>query len=210
MHFAQVVHALPRRVHLRAPALAGHTEACRRIAHRLAESIACDTIDVRPMTGSVFVTASEEALDPREIANQLLQLVAEERDELGRPLTAPHEEHLPGPTRIARVVAHAFHEINNDVRNALDQRADLGTLLPVFFAFGGLAEVAATKTLPAPPWFNLLWWSIRSFMTFNRGAMEEEARAHENGGATGPNGHSRDEGSANGDHGDGSEAGGAR
>jgi hypothetical protein len=41
---------------------------------------------------------------------------------------------------------------------------------------GGLVEVAATGKLPAPAWFNLLWWSLRSFMTFNPGAVEEQTR----------------------------------
>jgi len=64
-------------------------------------------------------------------------------------------------------VARAFSEINGDVRRALDDRADLGTIMPVIFFTLGLVEIAGTRKLPAPAWFNLLWWSMRSFMTFN-------------------------------------------
>ena len=66
--------------------------------------------------------------------------------------------------------------INADVRAALDQRADLGTLLPVVFAIAGLVEVGATGKMPVPTWFNLLWWSLRSFMSFNIRAVEEEVQ----------------------------------
>lgn len=108
----------------------------------------------------------------------LERLIANERDEQGRTLTSMGPERMPGPTKIARAVAHAFSEINADVRASLDHRADLGTLLPVVFFGLGLGEVAVTKKMPAPAWFNLLWWSLRSFMTFNQGAMEEEARSN--------------------------------
>ena len=42
------------------------------------------------------------------------------------------------PTRVARAVVHAALAINDDVRAALDDRADLGTLLPVIFAAAGV------------------------------------------------------------------------
>ncbi len=71
-------------------------------------------------------------------------------------------------------MARAAAGINADVRAALDDRADLGTLLPVFFAVAGIAEVASDGEMPVPTWFNLLWWSLRSFMTFNIRAVEEE------------------------------------
>jgi hypothetical protein len=71
-------------------------------------------------------------------------------------------------------VAHAVAGINTDLRAALDDRADLGTVLPVIFAAAGLAEAAKTRRLPVPTWYNLLWWSLRSFMTFNIQAVEAE------------------------------------
>ena len=35
--------------------------------------------------------------------------------------------------------------------------------------------------MPVPTWFNLLWWSLRSFMTFNIRAVEEEIGDDETG-----------------------------
>lgn len=174
---AHLVHSLPRRVRMRAPALVGHREACRRVAEKLLQlDASCDKVDIRPVTGSIIVESEEGAIDAEELRDLLAELVAEERDENGNLLTSVQPDSLPGPTRVARAVAHAFSEINGDVRVALDQRADLGTLLPVVFFSLGLVEIGVTRKLPVPAWFNLLWWSLRSFMTFNVGAVEEQSK----------------------------------
>lgn len=173
---ALVVHTLDHRLRLRAPPLVGYRAACVRVAERLAREPGSDVVEINPRTGSVLVESAGAPVDAEALRARLAQLVADERDEAGRPLRSLRPERHPGPTRVARAVAHAFAGINADVRAALDQRADLGTLLPVIFAAGGLVEVAVTRRLPVPAWFNLLWWSIRSFMTFNMVAVEEESR----------------------------------
>ncbi|MFT3769971.1 MAG: hypothetical protein QM820_31470 [Minicystis sp.] len=177
----QIVHALPHRVHLRAPRLAGHRGALERAARALAERGALAKVTARPVTGSVIVEDEDRTLDPAEPVRLLDALVREARDDDGQPIPELKPEEHPGPTRIARAVAHAAAGINADIRVALDDRADLGTLLPVFFASAGIAEVAATRKLPVPTWFNLLWWSLRSFMTFNIRAVEEEVENGRNG-----------------------------
>jgi hypothetical protein len=175
--WSELVHGLPRRVRLRSRAIVGQRDACLRVAEKLAMmDPSCERVEVRPWTGSVIVEREDGTLDAEAVRKMLEQLVAEERDEQGRKLTDGHDA-LPGPTRVAKAVAHAFAEINGDVRSALDHRADLGTLMPVLFFSLGLIEVGVTKKLPAPAWFNLVWWSIRSFMTFNQGAVEQEGKA---------------------------------
>jgi len=169
----QVVHALPDRVHLRVPALAWHRQACEHVAHLLARELFCDRVSVRETTGSIVVHAANTPLDAAAIARRVAEIVSMERDENGRPL-ARRPASPPGPTRVAKAVAEAAGAINADVRAHLDDRADLGTVLPVVFAAGGLAEVAITGRMPVPSWFNLLWWSLRSFMTFNLDALEPE------------------------------------
>jgi Heavy metal associated domain 2 len=171
-----VAHALPRRVRLAAPPLTGQRAACERAARALAQDPRIRRVTVHPATGSVIVEADldERPLPAPELAAALRALVLAERDERGRSLPELGPEDQPGPTRVARAVVHAVAGINADVRAALDQRADLGTILPVVFAALGVAEVAASGKMPVPTWFNLLWWSLRSFMTFNIRAVEEE------------------------------------
>jgi hypothetical protein len=156
----EVVHALPNRVHLRAAGLAHQRDACLRVARKLAEEPAHGRVSVRPQTGSVIVESEDATLDAHEVARRLAGLVDAEVLARPRPFAASR-------TRLARAIGQAAHEINNDVRSALDDKADLGTLLSMGFAIGGLSEVAVKGTLPVPSWFNLLWWSLRSFMTFN-------------------------------------------
>jgi hypothetical protein len=171
----QIVHALPRRVHLRAPRLAGQRGALERAAYALASSGGYARVTARPVTGSLIVE-DERPLDPRDLVRRLEPAVRDACDDAGRRLADVAPEEHPGPTRVARAVAHAVAGINADVRSALDDRADLGTILPVFFAAAGVTEVASTGTMPVPTWFNLLWWSLRSFMTFNIRAVEDEVR----------------------------------
>jgi hypothetical protein len=172
---ARVMHVLPRRVRLRAPALAGHRDACVRVARQLTREPGCETVFIRPLTGSVIIECSGGKLDPDSLRTRLAEIVAAERDQAGLPLTTLKPRQPPGPTRVAHAVAHAFAAINADVRDAMDNRADLGTILPVIFATAGIAEVAMTRRMPAPAWFNLVWWSLRSFMTFNEEAVDDEA-----------------------------------
>ena len=169
-----IAHALPTRVRLAAPRLAWHREACERIAHALAERGGLARVIVRPPTGSVIVEGADGPLAAEALRAELEALLREAHDDEGRPLAEPAQESRHGPTRIARAVAHAASGINADVRAALDGLADLGTVLPLVFAIGGIAQVGARRDMPSPTWFNLLWWSLRSFMTFNFEAVTEE------------------------------------
>ncbi len=176
----EVRQVLPRRVRLRAPLLAQHREVCERVAHAIADEGHFAVVRVRPETGSVIVEDENEAIPAKALASRLAELLRGEHDEANRPLTAPLPRDPRGPTRIARAVVHAVIALNDDVRERLDRRADIGTLMPVFFAALGIAEVHRTKKLPVPAWFNLLWWSLRSFMTFNIRAMAEAGEAEGN------------------------------
>ena len=163
-----VVHRLPRRVRLRASLLVGHRDICERVVAKFMESDrTSERVEIRPSTGTVIVERDDGTLDADALRELLERIVSEEMAEVPTSRRFAVPERMPGPTRVAHTVARAFSEINGDVRRALDGRADLGTILPVIFFSLGLVEVAATRKLPAPAWFNLLWWSMRSFMTFN-------------------------------------------
>ncbi len=170
-----VVHQMPRRVRLRASLLVGHREICKRVAEKLMGADPTPMrIEIRPSTGSVIVERDEGMLDAESLRELVQRIVSEEMADVPSSRRFAIPERMPGPTRVANTVARAFLEINGDVRRALDGRADLGTILPVVFFSLGLVEVAATRKLPAPAWFNLLWWSLRSFMTFNPAATGQE------------------------------------
>ena len=171
-----IAQVLPQRVRFVAARLVWHRGACERVARALAAGGGFDRVKVRPATGSVIVEGSAGSFSPEALAAKLEDLVGSEHDDAGRELGALGPDDHPGPTRIARAVVRAASAINDDVRAALDDKADLGTILPVVFAAVGAFEVAASGRLPVPTWFNLLWWSLRSFMTFNIRAVEEEVQ----------------------------------
>lgn len=165
---SSIVHQMPRRVRLRASLLVGHRDICQRVAEKFAHAEpTAERVEVRPSTGSVIIEREDGTLDAEALHRLLARIVSEEMSEVPSSRRYAVPERMPGPTRVANAVARAFSDINGDVRKALDGHADLGTLLPVVFFSLGLVEVAATRKLPAPAWFNLLWWSLRSFMTFN-------------------------------------------
>jgi hypothetical protein len=153
----------------------GHRDICQRVAEKFADVEPGSTrVECRPSTGSVIIEREDGKLDADELHALLARIVSEEMAAVPSSKRFAVPERMPGPTRVANTVAKAFSEINTDVRSALDGRADLGTLLPVVFFSLGLIEVAATRKLPAPAWFNLLWWSLRSFMTFNPTATGQD------------------------------------
>jgi hypothetical protein len=63
-------------------------------------------------------------------------------------------------------VADGFRDLNRSVLLATEGRLDLGALAGLGFLSLGAAEIAATRALPAPPWFNLAWWAFRTFTIF--------------------------------------------
>ena len=170
----RVEHALPTRVRLRVARIVGARVASERIARRIADEMRLERVTVRVRTGSILLEDRARKLDPAHLAARVDDLLRSERDDDGIPLSQS-PPFSRGPTRLAHAVAHAATEINDDVGEMLGHRADLGTLLPIAFATGGLVEVIASRKVPGPTWFNIFWWSLRSFMTFNVDAVNDEA-----------------------------------
>jgi hypothetical protein len=50
-------------------------------------------------------------------------------------------------------------------------RVDLGLLASLSFFGAGALEVAVKGQLPPPPWFNLSWWGLSSFLDFEKDAI---------------------------------------
>jgi hypothetical protein len=140
----------------------------------IADAVPTARVTVRPATGSIIVEGEGAGGEAERLLSRARELLRDACDDEGRLLSALRREDRPGPTRVARAVVHAAVAVNDDMRAALDDRADLGTLLPVVFAAAAVAKIGATGEMPVPTWFNLLWWSLRSFMTFNINALEEE------------------------------------
>jgi hypothetical protein len=63
----------------------------------------------------------------------------------------------------------------DDAIAATPGAVDLGTLATLAFVGAGALEVAVSKKLPMPPWFNLAWWGFRTFMTVEKPEIDATA-----------------------------------
>lgn len=161
----ELAHASPGRLRLRLPWLRRDRAACTRLADRLAEVGGVEEVEVRPRTGSVLCR-----FDPARVrAERLLTAVRREtRVAMVRRADAPAPR-LPrprGPSRLGRAVTDAVRAIDDDIWQASNGTLDLGTVAGLLFLGAGAAELAATRRVPLPSWFNLAWWAFRTFTMF--------------------------------------------
>jgi hypothetical protein len=179
----ETVHALPGRLRFRYRPLRGDADETRAgaIADALVRAPGVRDVSVTPATGSVVVVFDPERVAPARLTRLLQETTRAERVcALGED--APSRPPVPRePSKLALAAARFFEEINEDVRSATDGQADLATLMPVGFVGLGIAEVAASRELPAPPWWSLFWWSFRSFLSLNDPAISAASSAGRSG-----------------------------
>lgn len=164
----RIEHSLPGRVRLRLPWLHDERVIGEPMADRLAALPGMKEVRVRVFTGSVLCIFDPARLDEAQIVEEIKSHTHVDavlrRDEplpheLRKKLRRDHQE----ANRIARAAATFFAGVNEDVLEASEGRLDLGTLASVTFATAGAAEIATTRSLPLPPWFQLAWWAFRTF-----------------------------------------------
>lgn len=173
-----VAHQLPGRVRIRLWHGPSHDPAeVRSAAERLGRLTEVDRVVHHPVTGSLIVHYDPDRWGEDEVLDRCATaLGASKLVRPGEPTPPPTELAVMG-SRLARAVAVLFGELNADLYRATRGTADLRILLPLTFGGLGAAEVLVTGKLPAPPWFNLMWWSFRTFTTFNQEAIADAVGA---------------------------------
>ncbi len=171
--FVQIVHAMPGRVRLRMPWLRKAEQEGEAIADRIAAIDGVDEVQVRPFTGSVLILFDVTRIDVNAIvaaaaaAAEVVRIVQPgEAPPAASGLARPGDGHR---SSVAKALMRSARELNADTLNATDGRLDLGTMAFLAFMSAGAAEVVFSRQLPAPPWFNLAWWAIQAFTTFESG-----------------------------------------
>ncbi len=161
---AELVHAIPGRTRIRVRGGRLASEVAAQLSQRLLREPGVEAVDLNPRTGSV-VCNHEPTLEAPRIVGLVVELV---RDIIP-PADPPAER---GPSRLAREVARFFRHVDQQVTRATGNHLDLGTAATLSFVGAGALEVALTKQLPIPPWFNLAWWGFRTFMTLEGDAIK--------------------------------------
>lgn len=155
------IHELPERTRLRVRAepLPMLAERAERLADALAVEPGVTKVEINRRTGSVLVshaaTVTATALSAR----------AREALAAFRAHDADVDDEGPAITGIARELHKLFVDANRDLRRRTNGMLDLGTAATLTLLSVGAIEIAVTQTVPVPPWFNLAWWSFRTFMT---------------------------------------------
>jgi hypothetical protein len=174
----QLVHELPGRLRLRLPWLRQAPEQARDLADALARLDVSMDLDLRPWTGSLLCRYDPERLDPERILTAV-------RRETGVAIVRRPGEHAPEldagmrraagarASRFSSAMRESFRGINRSVMRQTEGHLDLGALVALGFLALGAAEIASTRRLPVPPWFNLAWWSFRTLTIFGDGEGEE-------------------------------------
>jgi hypothetical protein len=171
----ELTHSLPGRVRLRLPWLRRQPDEVDPLADRLAALDGSLEVRIRPWTGSVLCTFDPERLDGSRILAEV------QRHMRVRTVRRPDQAPTPAPkaaqageVRVRSAVNEAFHDMNRGVLHATDGRLDLGALTGLALLAAGALEVAVTRRLPAPPWFNLAWMAFRTFQVSGGDESEED------------------------------------
>lgn len=180
----RIAHSLPGRLRVRIPGLRRKRDALDVVASALAAVGGMERVTARVSTASLLCE-----YDPRRLPEDLLVELVRRASGAARIASADeHERPEPGRRArraasegavVARAVARAFREMNEDLLASTDGRLDLGTVAAVSFVALGALEVATTRRLPAPPWFNLAWWAFRTFTELEQRALASEAGIRE-------------------------------
>jgi hypothetical protein len=176
----QLVSALPGRTRLRLSWLHGSHRPdgeadaeANHLADELARIGGMREVEIRTYTGSVLCLHDPQRLDAAALVEHVRRLTA--ADLVVGPTDAPPARALPrseGPGVVAREVAQLFKRIDDRVLAVTDGKVDLGTLTTFTFLGAGALNVAFSRRAPAPPWFNLAWWGIRTFVLFEADAVD--------------------------------------
>lgn len=187
----QLVHDTPGRLRLRLRWLRDAPDEARDLADALARVDGSMHVELRPWTGSLLCRFDPARVD----AERILALV---QRETGAETVRRPGEHAPEldvgvrrtaglrASRFSHAVRESFRGINRSVMRHTDGHLDLGSLAALGFLALGAAEIASARKLPAPPWFNLAWWSFRTLTIF--GDDEEEAAGEDGASAAGGDG----------------------
>jgi hypothetical protein len=177
LDYIEIAHRLPGRLRVRLPFLRRRREKLEQAAERLTDVGGVLEVRGHPFTGSLLVHFDPVRTDEETILAALREgtgvhlLVGP-----GEPRPAPRV--VPGEpaSAVGRATVEAFRALDEDVLRLTGNGMDLGVLATLGFLAAGALEVAVTRRLPVPPWFNLAWMGFRTFMTLEAAAVRDGGR----------------------------------
>lgn len=182
----RIAHAVEGRLRVRITRYRNEPAKLTRLVERLSSVEGVFEVQARPFTGSVLVEYDPDLLDHRDLLAVMrletgIEKVLRPGEEDPEEIEALATIAATRGSVVARAMSSGFKSLNMDILRATDGRVDLGSILALGFLSAGAAEVAATRKLPAPPWFNLAWWAFRTFTELEKPAIATTVggRAHD-------------------------------
>jgi hypothetical protein len=174
LDYIEIAHRLPGRLRVRVPTLRKRRAEAEQVAGRIAGLDGVLEVEGHPFTGSLLVRFDPARADEGRILDAL-------REATGVRLVVAPGEPRPAPrvvpggpaSAVGRATVQAFRSLDDDILRVTGGGMDLGVLATLGFLAVGALEVAVTRKLPAPPWFNLAWMGFRTFMTVEAAAVRE-------------------------------------
>lgn len=180
MREAQVVHHVPGRMRIKVPFLKDLSVDPQQVNELLLPIDGLRKVDFSPITGSVLLHYDPEMYEDfsRQLAEYIqtsmgLGLVpAGSRNGSGR-LNSGHSGRLAtgvGDTQLARHIKGLCGQLNQEIRIATDDAADLKSLLPLGLAAIALLNIGSAATTPL--WVTLGIFSFTSFAILSTDTVE--------------------------------------
>ena len=167
---AYLAHQCPGRIRFRLRWLRDDPATAARIAEAVAALDGVADVEVKAFTGSVRVRFDPERTSGERVTRALLRATglprltragAETDDELELIF---HSAGSAG-SELARALVGAIRSLDGDLLRRSAGEVSLGTLVSLGFLGTAAARLARTGRLDLPEWYQLVWWSFRTFTT---------------------------------------------
>jgi hypothetical protein len=168
----RLVHAIPGRIRVRIPRIKNDPDYAARIGERLRALPGITGVEASPVTASVVVRYDEAATSFPDLIPGLSEtfrahLLPEiERERIEAMLRASPNGSAATTTLTSRVYSF-FGAVDQGLGQATAGNLDLRILLPVTLFVLGMIRLLSQSNVPAPTWFDLIWFSFGTFMALN-------------------------------------------
>lgn len=147
----QTAHLLPGRLRFRVPSLASDEMSRRIVTERFSKLQGVDSIEVRPVSGSVLIQYQKDEVAPEMLFAALVRLLdlEEELDKAPKPL-------------ITRELKAMGESLNRGIYEKTGGVIDLWTGLLILLAGYGVRKMIKDPARAFPAGFTLVWWGLNA------------------------------------------------
>jgi len=165
-----VAHAIPGRIRLKIDRLKGDATLAQTMRERVRSLPGVQHVETNATTGSLLVLYDEGVAGWSEHQRPLVQTVASmwglRPDEVRRHLAHPSNGHWGARAIRPHHVKGFFSSLNEQVESVTGG-VGLTLLVPLALVLLGIRGALVADRVPAPRWYDLLWFGFAAFLMLN-------------------------------------------